>query len=452
MSALAVNEAGAGSSVLLADQLKDLWHKGPDLEPEGASEKELGLIPGLRKKMLESYGIERPPDNWRAHFYKRGTLLKFLRARDLNEEKAFEMIRNSIDWFGNKFATGRRMKGDFWDIMRQAEVEDSREDKEHFATRPYGPFGFDKRGAPVLYIRYGYLDDVGVSNKMKGLESDVQTLGELVDSGKGWPRGPGVNAWVRQFFLKAIRNGLHAAKLAQQAGVTHMGVIQVWDLKDSGLTRARANWPFMQYILAGFQALDNFPEATKTIYFVNAPWWMSAGITIISNFLPPRTRGKLKAFSNRESWLEAMGKEIDLGQIPDFIGGSSTAKWEHGIGTMGEVLGEDLLGKEGVMQFHVSTAETVSKTIKKGETCIFEFKMMENSDCIDYSVSANGAEIVPKTRLTAEDGWSVPFQFTATENDETEIAVNFDNSFAWVYSKDVLYRFMVTTLNQGEKI
>ena len=95
-----------------------------------------------------------------------------------------------------------------------------------------------------------------------GSASDVQTLGELVDSGKGWPRGPGVNAWVRQFFLKAIRNGLHAAKLAQQAGVTHMGVIQVWDLKDSGLTRARANWPFMQYILAGFQALDNFPEST----------------------------------------------------------------------------------------------------------------------------------------------------------------------------------------------
>ena len=26
---------------------------------------------------------------------------------------------------------------------------------------------------------------------------------------------------------------------------------------------------------------------------------------------------------------------------------------------------------------------------------------------------------------------------------ETEIAVNFDNSFAWVYSKDLLYRFMV---------
>ena len=443
MSALVTESSGTSSSVLLADQLKGLWADDSDLDPGNASEAELEIIPKLRNMLLQTNNIKSPPTNWRAHFYKRATLLKFLRARDLNLDKALHMIQESIKWFDCKFDKGRRMKGSFWDIIRQAEVEDSDEDKRLFATRPYGPFGVDKRGAPVHYIRYGYIDDVGISSSMQGLDSDVKTLAEIEDS-NNWPKGPGVNVWVRQFFLNAIKNGIHAIKLNQKAGIAHMGIIQVWDLKDAGLNRARANWPFMQYMLAGFRTLDNFPEATKTIYFVNAPWWMALAISIISNFLPAATRRKLKAFSSEEAWLKAMGQEIDLDQIPDFIGGESTQKWEHGTGTMGQILGEDTSEKDGIMKFHVSSAESVSKKIKKGETCIFEFKMMKNSDCIDYSVSVNGTEAVPKTRLNESDGWSKTFQYTATDG-ETTVTVNFDNSFAWIYSKDVVYRFIVMT-------
>ena len=57
---------------------------GLNILPEDVTEKK-PYIPKLQDELIKARG--ECPDNWRAYFYKDHTLLRFLRARDLNSKK-----------------------------------------------------------------------------------------------------------------------------------------------------------------------------------------------------------------------------------------------------------------------------------------------------------------------------------------------------------------------------
>ena len=443
--------AGLATPVPIAEQVMEVWRTGADLVPEDATEEELTLVEAFREVLLQKKGRDSSPEDWRSVFYKKATLLRFLRARELKVDAATDMILSAMTWFESE-KMALRMPGTFLDIIRQAELEDSPEDRELYRKhRPHGLFGFDKRGAKVQYFRYGGFDDASLEKRFKGLDADrayfEQSGGEEEQNwNSAWPKGPGHRVWVRQFLLKNMEDVVTLSKEQLKHDKAFMGVIQVWDLRGIQIGRARTNWPFMQYMLAGFRILDNFPEATKTIYLVNAPWFIKLIISILGNFLPPTTRDKLRCFSDQAAWLEAMTKDIDLDQIPDFIGGTSREVWPYGVGVL---YGDDAEENEGAIELHISTEENVSKRLRKQETSIFQFRLKENSsDEIDYAVYARGGgkdvEIVPKSRLALNDGWTAPIQISAFDDvDETEVVVVFDNSFSWFAHKDVLYRFTI---------
>ena len=413
-----------GKKELMSQRFKNIWKNGLNIPPEDVTEKEKPYIPKLRDELIKARG--ECPDNWRAYFYKDHTLLRFLRARDLNLKKATFMITEAIKWFEADKIEGR-IGGSFWEILDAAEQEDSEEDKALWKQhRPHGIYGIDRRGNPVQYFRYGGFDDEGLGKNLKGLKSDKDF------SNEGIFANPGACTWVRQFMFNGMSNAVDMFEAAEKKGEMFMGTIQVWDLKGTSFGRSKSNWPYMAYILGTFKILDNFPEATKTIYFTNAPWFMKFGLALLKPLLPAATRKKLSVHRTEKSWLKAMQKQIDLDQIPEFLGGTNKTPWPHGEG--GVVHSSISDGEnEGAMQIHVSVQERTSVKVQEGQTVIFEFKCLGKKASIDYAVFADETEIVEKTKLKSTDGWSTG-KFEAY--DETTISATFTGK-----EKDVLYRF-----------
>ena len=159
---------------------------------------------------------------------------------------------------------------------------------------------------------------------------------------------------------------------------------------------------------------------------------MKFALGLIKPLLPAATRKKLSVHRTEKSWLKAMQKQIDLDQIPEFLGGTNKTPWPHGEG--GVVHSSISDGEnEGAMQIHVSVQERTSVKVQEGQTVIFEFKCLGKKASIDYAVFADETEIVEKTKLKSTDGWSTG-KFEAY--DETTISATFTGK-----EKDVLYRF-----------
>ena len=66
--------------------------------------------------------------------------------------------------------------------------------------------------------------------------------------------------------------------------------------------------PYLLLCWSSFKILDNFPEATKTIYFTNAPWFMKFALGLIKPLLPAATRKKLSV--QTIMWLDKRKKRI----------------------------------------------------------------------------------------------------------------------------------------------
>lgn len=68
---------------------------------------------------------------------------------------------------------------------------------------------------------------------------------------------------------------------------------------------------------------DYYPEQMAVMLIVNIPWSFQAVWSIISGWLDERTRSKIKIVKGQP--IKELIKYIDIDQIPQFLGGRSTA-------------------------------------------------------------------------------------------------------------------------------
>lgn len=211
------------------------------------------------------------------------TLLRFLRARDFNVEKAREMLSQSLLW---------RKKHQVDRILSEYETPD--------VVKQYFPGGWhhhDKDGRPLYILRLGQMD-------VKGLLKSIGEDGLL------------------KLTLHVCEEGL---RLLEEATNTSEHAVHSWCLLvDLDGLNMRHLWrPGVRALLRIIQIVEaNYPETMGRVLIVRAPRVFPILWTIVSTFIDENTRSKFLFYGGKDylqpgGLLDYIPKEL----IPDFLGG-----------------------------------------------------------------------------------------------------------------------------------
>ncbi|XP_030029822.2 protein real-time isoform X1 [Manduca sexta] len=211
------------------------------------------------------------------------TLLRFLRARDFNVEKAREMLSQSLLW---------RKKHQVDRILSEYETPD--------VVKQYFPGGWhhhDKDGRPLYILRLGQMD-------VKGLLKSIGEDGLL------------------KLTLHVCEEGL---KLLEEATRSEERAVQAWSLLvDLDGLNMRHLWrPGVRALLRIIQIVEaNYPETMGRVLIVRAPRVFPILWTIVSTFIDENTRSKFLFYGGKD-YLQPGGllDYIPKDLIPDFLGG-----------------------------------------------------------------------------------------------------------------------------------
>jgi hypothetical protein len=208
--------------------------------------------------------------------YPRGTLVRFLKAREWNVLKAHKMLMDSLNW---------RLQNEIDTVLAKPILPPDlyRSIRD---TLLVGLTGYSKQGQPV------YAFGVGLSTFDKAsvhyyLQSHIQ-MNEYRDRV--------VLPGASEMFGKQIN--------------TCLKVMDMTGLKLSALNQIK--------MLSTITAVDdlNYPEKTETYYIVNAPYVFSACWKVVKPLLQERTKKKIKVLSGpgRDELLKVM----DYQTLPHF--------------------------------------------------------------------------------------------------------------------------------------
>ncbi|GFG33633.1 hypothetical protein Cfor_03387, partial [Coptotermes formosanus] len=238
------------------------------------------------------------------------TLLRFLRARDFNVEKAREMLSQSLIW---------RKKHQVDRIL--SEYQTPQVVKDYF---PGGWHHSDKDGRPLYLLRLGQMD-------VKGLLKAVGEEGLL------------------QLTLHVCEEGL---QLMEEATKTKGKPISTWSLLVDleGLNMRHLWRPGIKALLRIIEIVEaNYPETMGRVLIIRAPRVFPILWTLVSTFIDENTRSKFLFYGGND--YQANGglvEYIPQEFVPDFLGGPCrTMVLEGGLVPKGLYMTEGDLEREG---------------------------------------------------------------------------------------------------------
>ncbi|XP_037279886.2 SEC14-like protein 2 [Rhipicephalus microplus] len=214
-------------------------------------------------------------------------LLRWLRARDFNLNKAEQMLRAHVEW-RKQFGTD--------DVMTWPESPE--------VLRKYYPGGFtgyDREGRPVAIIPFGSCD-------LKGLLNSV-SIDDVM------------RHVVRQFEDVEEDIKRQCKKLDKPIET----ITYIFDFDGFALSTlaSRSVIDYLATLMCTFE--DNYPERLHRAYVVNAPRYFPLFWKIIRPFLSDLTARKLALYGKDEqAWKKALLEEIDADQLPRHWGGTQT--------------------------------------------------------------------------------------------------------------------------------
>nr|XP_045585059.1 SEC14-like protein 1 isoform X3 [Procambarus clarkii] len=210
-------------------------------------------------------------------------LLRFLRARDFNIEKAREMLSHSLIW---------RKRNQIDKMM--SEYQAPQVVKDYF---PGGWHHQDKEGRPLYLLRLGQMD-------VKGLVKSVGEEGLLKHT------------------LHICEEGL---RLTEEATVSQGCPVTTWTLLVDleGLNMRHLWRPGIRTLLKIIEIVEaNYPETMSCVLIIRAPRVFPILWTLVSTFIDDNTRSKFLFYGGNDyqgsgGLIDYMPKE----NIPDFLGG-----------------------------------------------------------------------------------------------------------------------------------
>eukprot|EP00048_Salpingoeca_helianthica_P000203 m.39946 g.39946 ORF g.39946 m.39946 type:complete len:438 (-) comp10231_c0_seq2:25-1338(-) len=217
-------------------------------------------------------------------------LLRFLRARQFNVNKAWEMMMTDITWRTEYGTLALREK-------TMAEVVQCDVSLIHHHL-PIWQSGFDLQGRPVVYKRFGRCE-ISTLKQHTAIDNLVR-----------------FHVWCTERQLQLL--GSQSAKLG------HNIETMLFVIDAAGWTVRLATQDAFRY-LKGIADMDSahYPERLGGVVIVNAPWALDMAWRVVQVWLDARTKAKVHIL--RRGANEALRQLIDVSQIPADYGGDAPA-------------------------------------------------------------------------------------------------------------------------------
>jgi len=199
------------------------------------------------------------------------TLIRFMRAREYDLQKAEDMLRKSLKW--------RKENLD--------KILEWKCPQIYLDALPFRICGVDNIGATVIWLRLGHWH--GRQLIEQGLKQECLKYGN----------------WIIEKSFATLKNGGNKP--------CHV-IVGIEDLSLYQITHIET----MQTLFAGFQNLEqNYPEVLKRVHIVNAPWMFTMAFNFIKPILSAHTLAKIQVFgSNKKQWLPVLQEFMPRKTIP----------------------------------------------------------------------------------------------------------------------------------------
>ncbi|KAL8142126.1 hypothetical protein V2J09_015158 [Rumex salicifolius] len=248
--------------------------------------KEQSVVFDLRQKLLDRDFLPARHDDYH-------TLLRFLKARELNVEKTIQMWEEMLNW-RKEFGTDT--------IIEDFEFKELEDVLQYY---PHGYHGVDREGRPV------YIERLGKAYPSKLMR--ITTIERYLN-------------YHVQEFEKALHEKFPACSIAAKKRIcSTTTILDVQGLGIKNFSATAAN------LLAAVTKIDNsyYPETLHRMFIVNAgPGFKRMLWPAAQKFLDAKTIAKIQVLDPKS--LPKLLEVIDPSQLPDFLGGSCTCPVDGG--------------------------------------------------------------------------------------------------------------------------
>lgn len=289
--------------------------------------------------------------------YLAETLVRFLKARELNVFKAHKMLVDSLQW---------RVQNEIDNILEKPIVPT----ELYRAVRDsqlIGMSGYSREGLPVFAIGVG-LSTFDKASVHYYVQSHIQ-----------------INEYRDRVILPS------ASRKYGRPITTCVKVLDMTGLKLSALSQVK--------LLTIISTIDdlNYPEKTNTYYIVNVPYIFSACWKVVKPLLQERTRKKVRVLSG--SGKDELLKIMDFASLPHFCrregSGSSRHSEDNNCFSLDHPFHQQLYNyikqqsmtsepvapvKQG--SFHVDFPEPAAEGTEIAKTIESELHKFENQNCL----------------------------------------------------------------------
>lgn len=212
-------------------------------------------------------------------------MIRWLRARNLDVDKALTMLKTSLDW---------RRENKLDGILEREEVP-----KEIQRMTPYANLGLDKDGFPVLLIPMGRHDGRGV----------LETFGP--------------DECFRYNMINCEKVMEMLRRLGEQQGRQVTQLVEIIDLEGYNYRQLTSRL-CREFLIRMQTALDaNYPELLRYALVINAPKIFHIIFNVLKPFIPKQTLEKVDIYGPEpEKWKKVLAERFPLELIPKHWGGT----------------------------------------------------------------------------------------------------------------------------------
>lgn len=342
-------------------------------------------------------------------------LLRWLRAREFDVNKAENMLREDMKWRADKNI------GSFTKTYKSSEVV-----RRYF---PGGLFHHDRGGRPVWILPFGDGDFKG----MLQCVPQEQLVDEVV------------------YTLERIEE--EKQKQVEKLGQIEDSVTMVFDYDHLSL-RQVYSLQVISYLRALIGLYENhYPETLNRALIINAPSFFPLFWRLISPFLTQRTVNKVLIYA-REGWQSALFEYVDPNQLPAYWGGTlrgadGDPKCSDTIRPGGEVLSElyavhgpGLWSEPGAKRCSLARGAVLTVPVvveRAGAVLDWRFQSKSHDLCFGLTLQNGGqssSELLPARRVKCNQ---VPESGQLECQEPGTYIFKFDNSHSWFTKKEFCY-------------